>query len=161
MSSGLDKEDERNTKFSLRRQTNPIVQDGRVRDEYQDLLDTGQYTPETSVQWVNHALACLDRIGDTGKSMIIIAPHQIWHEVLLARCTRVCLLQLADTPFPCLPPKGRGFEPPGAHHSNRLADNLLGGFSCVVVMGGGRWRFSECSHKRTVNPHSLVEGVAG
>ena len=72
--------------------------------------------------------------------------------------TYFSLLSLTDFG---LHPKGRGFEPPGAHHSNRLADNLLGGFSCVVVMGGGRWRFSECSHKRTVNPHSLVEGVAG
>ena len=29
-----------------------------------------------------------------------------------------------------LHPKGRGFEPLGAHHSNRLTAKLLGGFSC-------------------------------
>lgn len=72
MSSGLDKKDERNTKFSLRSQTNPIVQDGKVRDEYQDLLDTGQYTPETIAQWEDRALAWLDRIGDTGKAIDMI-----------------------------------------------------------------------------------------
>ena len=43
-----------------------------MRDEYQDLLDTGQYTPETIVQWEDRALAWLDRVGDTGKAIDMI-----------------------------------------------------------------------------------------
>ena len=43
-----------------------------MRDEYQDLLDTGQYTPETIAQWEDRALAWLDRIGDTGKAIDMI-----------------------------------------------------------------------------------------
>ena len=43
-----------------------------MRDEYQDLLDTGQYTSETIAQGEDRALAWLDRIGDTGKAIDMI-----------------------------------------------------------------------------------------
>ena len=43
-----------------------------MRDEYQDLLDTDQYTPETIAQWEDRALAWLDRVGDTGKAIDMI-----------------------------------------------------------------------------------------
>ena len=43
-----------------------------MRDEYQNLLDTGQYTPETIAQWEDRALAWLDRVGDTGKAIDMI-----------------------------------------------------------------------------------------
>lgn len=73
LSTGLSrKNDSPVMLYSLRRQTNPIVQDGQVRDEYQDLLDTGQYTPETIAQWEERALQWLDRVGDTGKAIDMI-----------------------------------------------------------------------------------------
>ena len=36
-----------------RKQINPIVQAGKVRDNYQDLLENREYTPETIEQWDN------------------------------------------------------------------------------------------------------------
>ena len=36
-----------------RKQINPIVQAGKVRDAYSDLLENREYTPETIEQWDN------------------------------------------------------------------------------------------------------------
>lgn len=52
--------------FSLpRRQVNPIVQDGKVRAEYQDLLDNDEYDVEHIRDWEEKALRWIERMGGT------------------------------------------------------------------------------------------------
>ena len=53
----IKSENEKNQeKFHItrkRKQVNPIVQEGKVRDAYSDLLENREYTPETIEQWDN------------------------------------------------------------------------------------------------------------
>jgi RNA polymerase sigma factor (sigma-70 family) len=46
-----------------RKQINPIIQDGKVRDNYQDLLENREYTPETIEQWDKKAVDWIDKLG--------------------------------------------------------------------------------------------------
>ena len=46
-----------------RKQINPIVQAGKVRDAYQDLLENKEYTPETIEQWDKKAVDWIDKLG--------------------------------------------------------------------------------------------------
>ena len=55
-----------NLKFSRKRlyqQINPIVRDGKVRQEYADLLERKGYTPETIEQWDRKAIAWIEKQG--------------------------------------------------------------------------------------------------
>lgn len=47
----------------LHQQINPIVRDGKVRDEYADLLTEEGYTPESIKQWQEQALEWIIRVG--------------------------------------------------------------------------------------------------
>ena len=47
----------------LHQQINPIIRDGKVRDEYADLLENKEYTPETIEKWQNQAFDWIERQG--------------------------------------------------------------------------------------------------
>ena len=47
----------------LHKQINPIVVDGKVRDEYADLLGEKGYTPEHIAQWQDKAMDWIIRKG--------------------------------------------------------------------------------------------------
>jgi RNA polymerase sigma factor (sigma-70 family) len=61
-----EKSNENQKKYHItrkRKQINPIVQDGKVRDNYQDLLENKEYTPETIEQWDKKAVDWIDKLG--------------------------------------------------------------------------------------------------
>lgn len=60
-------------------QINPIVRDGKVRDEYQDLLDNKEYTPESIEQWDKKAVSWIDKIGGIKNAAEAIINDDIRH----------------------------------------------------------------------------------
>ena len=59
-------------KKQLRQQINPIVQDGTVRDEYQDLLNGSQYTPETISEWADKAMDWFGSVGGVERAAQLV-----------------------------------------------------------------------------------------
>jgi hypothetical protein len=45
------------------------VQDGKVKDAYQDLLDNKEYTPETIEQWDKKAIDWIDKLGGVSNAI--------------------------------------------------------------------------------------------
>lgn len=55
-----------NKKLSIsrpRKQVNPVIEDGNVKDEYQDLLENGKYEPEQVKEWADKAQSWILRMG--------------------------------------------------------------------------------------------------
>ena len=71
MSSLETEKNQENIKEHKRRrqQLNPSVQEGKVHDEYQDLLENNKYTPETIEQWDKKAIEWIDKIGGVLNAM--------------------------------------------------------------------------------------------
>ena len=72
LSKRFNKRDIR-TRYSLRRnQSNPIVSDGKVRADYQDLLDNGRYTPEHVAEWEAGAVQWIRKVGGVENAVGLI-----------------------------------------------------------------------------------------
>lgn len=57
------KKDEDEVQHSIRRQVNPIIEDGAIRAEYAEELKKNEYTPETLKQWDEAAVKWILRHG--------------------------------------------------------------------------------------------------
>ena len=82
----LDKADGRS--YSLRRQVNPIIEDGEIRREYQDLLNDRDYTPERIAEWDKTAIEWIERQGGIQNAAELIAnstEHNDRHVATLVR----------------------------------------------------------------------------
>ena len=55
-----------------RNQSNPIVSDGKVRADYQELLDNGRYTPEHVAQWEASAAEWIKKVGGVENAVDMI-----------------------------------------------------------------------------------------
>ena len=72
LSKRFNKRDIR-TRYSLRRnQSNPIVSDGKVRADYQELLDNGRYTPEHVAEWETGAVQWIRKVGGVENAVGLI-----------------------------------------------------------------------------------------
>jgi hypothetical protein len=72
LSKRFNKRDIR-TRYSLRRnQSNPIVSDGKVRADYQELLDNGRYTPERVAEWEAGAVQWIRKVGGVENAVGLI-----------------------------------------------------------------------------------------
>lgn len=72
LSKRFNKRDIR-TRYSLRRnQSNPIVSDGKIRADYQDLLDNGRYTPEHVAEWEAGAVQWIRKVGGVENAVGLI-----------------------------------------------------------------------------------------
>jgi hypothetical protein len=54
-------------------QTNPIVANGQVRADYQELLDNGRYTPEHVAEWEKAAVQWIRRVGGVENAVGLVA----------------------------------------------------------------------------------------
>ncbi len=60
-------------RYSLRRnQSNPIISDGKVRADYQELLDNGRYTPEHVAEWEAGAVQWIRKVGGVENAVGLI-----------------------------------------------------------------------------------------
>ena len=92
-SSGVEKKSDESDKadgksYSLRRQVNPILEDGEIRREYQDLLNDRDYTPERIAEWDKTAIEWIERQGGIQNAAELIAnstEHNDRHVATLVR----------------------------------------------------------------------------
>lgn len=100
------KEDIRYSRKRLHQQINPVVVNGFVRDEYQDLLDNKEYTPETLAKWGEQAKEWIIRNGGVVKAVELFLADKVPADGHVAAIARRMLLN-SDVYADAIPYKDR------------------------------------------------------